>query len=84
MTETEKIKKLKEQLQFSNTIIHNMVVANQAAWLEWQEGKGSEKAMSWIHNGLFGPGHIPDNTEKQKPQEWFDSNVVEHHEHTAQ
>jgi hypothetical protein len=84
MTKDDEIKRLKKQLHFGNTIMHNMIVANQSAWLEWKEGKGAEKAMEWIENGLDGPGHIPDNTEHKTPQKWLDSNVVEHHEHTEQ
>lgn len=57
-------------------IIHDMVVANQAAWIEWQHGRGAEAAMIWIQNGLFGPGHIPDEDEPygKEAQAWFDAN----------
>lgn len=54
--------------------IHNMVVAEQAAWIEWQHGAGAEDAMQWIENGLIGPGHIPDHDGKSA-QEYFDANV---------
>lgn len=49
-----------EQLKMYGEIIHNMVVGNQAAWIEWKHGKGAEAAMKWVHNGLAGPGNIPD------------------------
>lgn len=95
MTESKRIKELsikvgelekqvadlKERYMFSNTIIHNMVVANQSAWIEWKQGRGADAAMNWIQNGLIGPGHIPDT--EQTPQEWCDSNSVEHHEQEA-
>jgi hypothetical protein len=57
-------------------IIHDMTVAQQAAWIEWQHGKGAEEAMSWIHNGLVGPGFIPDEDEPygKEAQAWFDAN----------
>lgn len=57
-------------------IIHDMVVGQQAAWIEWQHGKGAEAAMGWIHNGLLGPGHIPDedDTYGKEPQAWYDAN----------
>jgi len=57
-------------------IIHDMTVAEQAAWIEWQHGRGAEAAMSWIHNGLEGPGHIPDEDVPygKEPQAWFDAN----------
>lgn len=44
-------------------IIHDMTVANQAAWIEWQHGGGAEAAMEWIENGLAGPGMIPGESE---------------------
>jgi hypothetical protein len=65
---------LKLQLRQANAIIHNMVVANQAAWIEWQHGKGADSAMHWIHNGLVGPGHIPVGEDAQA---FFDLHVVE-------
>jgi len=44
-------------------IIHDMTVANQAAWIEWQHGGGAEEAMQWIENGLSGPGLLPGMVE---------------------
>ncbi|MBV1880302.1 MAG: hypothetical protein KUG82_01655 [Pseudomonadales bacterium] len=84
MTKDEEIERLKKHSRFASTIIHNLVVANQAAWIEWKNGGGSEKAMHWIHNGLCGPGHIPNNSEEQTAQEWFDSNVVDHDQKMTQ
>lgn len=57
-------------------IIHDMTVAEQAAWIEWQHGRGAEAAMVWIQNGLVGPGHIPDEDEPygKEAQAWFDAN----------
>lgn len=73
MTEEEK---LKEQLKEAYKIIHNMVVANQAAWIEWRHGEGAEAAMTWVHNGLVGPGHIPDENEPygKEAQAYMDAN----------
>ena len=76
----KRIKELEERVRFVNSIIHNMVVANQSAWIEWQEGKGAEKAMTWIHNGLVGPGHIPSNEIGATPDQWFNKNMVEYTE----
>lgn len=61
-------------------VIHNMVVANQAAWIEWQHGKGAEHAMEWVHNGLFGPGHIPSSEDKhgKDSQGFYDANRIDH------
>jgi len=80
MTKDEKeIHRLKEQLRTAHKIIHNQVVANQSAWIEWQHGKGAEAAMSWIHNGLVGPGQIPYEKELwgKDAQAWYDANQAE-------
>jgi hypothetical protein len=57
--------------------LHNTMVGNQSAWIEWQHGAGAEAAMAWIHNGLVGPGLIPDGKE---PQPWFDANQDDRYE----
>lgn len=56
--------------------IHNMTVAQQSAWIEWKHGKGADAAMGWIHNGLAGPGFIPDEDEPygKEAQAWYDAN----------
>lgn len=51
--------------------LHNVMVGNQSAWIEWKHGAGAEAAMQWIENGLIGPGLIPTGTEAQV---WFDAN----------
>lgn len=60
-------------------IVHDMVVANQAAWIEWRHGRGAEAAMQWIENGLSGPGHIPDARAPYgtEAQAFFDANRAE-------
>lgn len=60
-------------------IVHNMVVAEQAAWIEWQHGQGAEAAMRWIGNGLAGPGHIPNEAEpySKEAQAWYDANKAD-------
>ena len=57
-------------------IVHNMVVADQSAWIEWIHGKGAEAAMQRIANGLLGPGHIPAEGEpySTEGQAWYDAN----------
>ncbi|MDR2331895.1 MAG: hypothetical protein LBE61_00265 [Burkholderiaceae bacterium] len=59
--------------------VHNMVAAEQAAWIEWKHGRGAEAAMTWIHNGLMGPGHIPDETAPygKEAQAWYDANCAD-------
>lgn len=70
------VARLKQVLNDQGKIIHDMTVAQQAAWIEWQHGKGAEEAMIWIHNGLAGPGFIPDEDEPygKEAQAWFDAN----------
>ncbi|WP_241132615.1 hypothetical protein [Achromobacter insuavis] len=60
-------------------IVHNMVVAEQAAWIEWQHGEGAEAGMRWIGNGLAGPGHIPNEAEPyaKEAQAWYDANKAD-------
>ncbi|KAB0584789.1 hypothetical protein F7Q92_02900 [Ideonella dechloratans] len=71
--ELARAKKLTNDL---GKIIHDMTVAQQAAWIEWQHGKGADAAMTWIHNGLAGPGFIPDEDEPygKEAQAWYDAN----------
>lgn len=67
---------LSKLIQELGKIVHDMVVAEQAAWIEWRHGNGAEAAMVWIHNGLAGPGHIPDEDAAygKDAQAWFDAN----------
>ncbi|GEM_PF-1697583 len=57
--------------------LHNVMVGNQSAWIEWKHGAGAESAMQWIENGLIGPGLIPSGTEAQA---WFDANQDDRYE----
>lgn len=75
----DEIKQLIDMVKIANRVIHNHVVANQAAWIEWQHGKGAEAAMTWVHNGLVGPGHIPDESEpySKDAQMYYNKNQAE-------
>lgn len=42
---------------------NDLIVTMQAAWIEWQHGRGAEAAMEWIQNTLVGPGQIPDEDD---------------------
>lgn len=59
-----------------NNFCHDMLVGQQAAWIEWQRGAGAEAGMKWIHNGLAGPGLIPpeDAAWAKEPQAFFAAN----------
>lgn len=67
--------RLKLNREFSS-IIHDAVVANQAAYIEWRHGKGAEGGMQWVENGLAGPGHIPREHAPygKEAQAYFDAN----------
>lgn len=56
--------------------LNDQIVAMQAAFIEWQHGKGAEAAMVWIANTLSGPGLIPDENAPygKEAQAWFDAN----------
>lgn len=67
----------KELVRTLNEIIHDQVVVMQAAWIEWQHGKGAEAAMQWIEAELEGPGHIPDDSDQfhDNADMWYASNI---------
>lgn len=71
--QVEKQEKLLREL---SNIVHDFTVVMQTAWIEWQHGAGAEAAMSWIHNTLAGPGHIPDENAPygKEAQAYFDAN----------
>ncbi|KAI3597677.1 hypothetical protein D8I24_6493 [Cupriavidus necator H850] len=58
-------------------ICHNLTLAMQAAWIEWEHGGGADAAMQWIQNTLIGPGLIPDEDEPHgtQAQAYFDANT---------
>lgn len=68
------IAKYRRQAFMMSQAFHNFIVGNQAAWIEWQHGRGAEAAMVWIHNGLVGPGNIPgaDEPNGKNAQSWCD------------
>ena len=68
--------KVKQAYTELASMFHDQIVAQQAAWIEWQHGKGAEEGMGWIENGLCGPGHIPDEEAPYgtEAQAWFDAN----------
>lgn len=73
MTEIEKLKK--ENLLVWK-LFHDFIAGNQAAWIEWKNGRGAKAAMQWVENGLSGPGHIPNSNDKyyNNAQLFFNAN----------
>lgn len=57
-------------------MIHDHLVTMQAAYIEWQHGKGATAAMQWIANTLDGPGLTPavDEPYGTEAQAFFDAN----------
>ena len=77
MGEIERLKKDNEMLM---NLIHDMVVGNQSAWIEWKHGKGAKAGMQWIENGLAGPGNIPSSEVSKhykNPQLYFNEQKAE-------
>lgn len=72
----ERIAKITTAYGELSKILHDQIVAQQSAWIEWQHGQGAEAAMVWIGNGLWGPGHIPDEDAPygKEAQAWYDAN----------
>jgi hypothetical protein len=66
-------------ITYSN-LVHNQVVANQSAVIDSILSDSSEQGMTWIRNGLFGPGHlneVQEQVEKNTPaQEYFDKHEI--------
>ncbi|HHQ5841871.1 TPA: ead/Ea22-like family protein [Enterobacter asburiae] len=52
-------------------IIGKNILVMQAAIIEWQGAGDARKGLSWIYNTLFGPGELPDESEKDA-QAYFD------------
>lgn len=65
-----------KHFQQMGAICHDLTVTMQAAWIQWQHGLGAEEAMKWIHNRLWGPGLIPDESEPygKDAQAYYDAN----------
>ncbi|EIE7796132.1 ead/Ea22-like family protein [Escherichia coli] len=73
--ELEAAEKRNAKLQSENAYIRNrfkeldlLIVKNilvmQAAIIEWQATGDAKSGLAWIYNTLFGPGELPDESEK--------------------
>ncbi|WP_281647932.1 hypothetical protein [Parendozoicomonas sp. Alg238-R29] len=76
LKQEQRIKELEENNKSLLTCLHNNIVGQQSAWIEWKHGEGADAAMVWVHNGLCGPGLIPSEDEPHatNPQAYFDEN----------
>ncbi|HGT5747440.1 TPA: ead/Ea22-like family protein [Escherichia coli] len=73
--ELESAEKRNAKLQSENTYIRNRhkeldlligknILVMQAAIIEWQSTGDAKSGLAWIYNTLFGPGELPDESEK--------------------
>jgi len=71
----DRIEKYGEIIRTSNQIIHDKVVVEQCALIEFSVGD-HEAAERWIYNDLAGPGFIPDVDDQyhDNAQHWWGAN----------
>ncbi|EBI4330753.1 ead/Ea22-like family protein [Salmonella enterica] len=73
--ELEAAEKRNAELQSENAYIRNRfkeldlligknILVMQAAIIEWQSTGDAKSGLAWIYNTLFGPGELPDESEK--------------------
>lgn len=78
----EAAEKRNAKLQSENAYIRNRfkeldlligqnILVMQAAIIEWQATGDAKSGLAWIYNTLFGPGELPDESEKDA-QAYFD------------
>ncbi|WP_239509296.1 ead/Ea22-like family protein [Citrobacter sp. CRE-46] len=78
----EAAEKRNAELQSENAYIRNRykeldlligknILVMQAAIIEWQATGDAKNGLAWIYNTLFGPGELPDESEKDA-QAYFD------------
>lgn len=82
LDELEAAEKRNAKLQSENAYIRNRfkeldlligknILVMQAAIIEWQATGDAKSGLAWIYNTLFGPGELPDESEKDA-QAYFD------------
>ncbi|MHQ91140.1 ead/Ea22-like family protein [Escherichia coli] len=75
VAELEAAEKRNAKLQSENAYIRNRfkeldlligknILVMQAAIIEWQATGDAKSGLAWIYNTLFGPGELPDESEK--------------------
>ncbi|WP_420703991.1 ead/Ea22-like family protein [Escherichia albertii] len=84
--ELEAAEKRNAKLQSENAYIRNRfkeldlligknILVMQAAIIEWQATGDAKSGLVWIYNTLFGPGELPDESEKDA-QAYFNRKYV--------
>lgn len=74
----QRIADLERHGKTMSQIMNDLLVGNQAAWIEWQHGKGAEEAMVWVEGSLAGVG-VPDEDEPwaREAQAWYSANKAD-------
>jgi len=63
---------LRRHARETNDTFAHVILALQAAWIEWKHGDGAEHAMVWIENTLDGGDSLPASTAGTDAQAYFD------------
>ena len=59
-------------------LLHRHILVMRAAVVAWRT-EGAEEGMTWIHNTLWGPGHVPNAADLALgAQALFDKEFAEH------
>jgi hypothetical protein len=73
-----RIAALERRIKFDAEIMHDLLVGNQAAWIEWKRGAGAEAAMTWVQGSLMGVG-VPDESAPwaMEAQAWYSASKAD-------
>ncbi|EFB1306328.1 ead/Ea22-like family protein [Escherichia coli] len=55
---------IRNRLKELDLLIGKNILVMQAAIIEWQATGDAKSGLAWIYNTLFGPGELPDESEK--------------------
>jgi hypothetical protein len=55
---------IRNQFKELDLLIGKNILVMQAAIIEWQATGDAKSGLAWIYNTLFGPGELPDESEK--------------------
>lgn len=62
---------IRKRCKESDLLFGKNLLVMQAAIIEWQGTGDARKGLAWIYNTLWGPGELPDESEKDA-QAYFD------------
>jgi len=62
---------IRKRFKESDLLFGKNLLVMQAAIIEWQGTGDARKGLAWIYNTLWGPGELPDESEKDA-QAYFD------------